>query len=263
MAKLEGVKVLDMKYGEILRVEYDGEIYEKVDGPAQKGDLIYVTTSNFIDATKNAFYKCAGVDSDGNAKFSDDIDDIVVHHSSGYKIFRKVATQPSLADRVAALEARVDKLEGKTDEAISASLNKTERPTVGDFVKVIQNGIHHAEIGDYAKIVENDKSDIPFKCEDLNGWNVGWFREDEVEKVTDENALKFLRIGRKPSEFKVGDIVRGPEGNSAVDIFEIIEIREGSAYPIRFINRNGVNDGFNLYADLTLIAPVEARVDRP
>ncbi|MBX6360523.1 MAG: hypothetical protein IRZ03_10650 [Acidobacterium ailaaui] len=404
MAKLEGVKVLDMKYGEILRVEYNGEIYEKVDGPAQKGDLLRVNVEELSDIDKGDFFEVVN----RGRYYDNDEGERDANYSwpAGYlSYFRKISVQPSLADRVTKLESRVDKLEGKTDDGyrlvtdreprvgdyvkfdeaprsyltagkyyeiedfkfgdpiiidddgneydtfgdefevyekvpaiketvnnisvgdyvvalpsaddcyritntnmklaevrerlserlisilvishkdeysvgdyltvsekhfrkatedeIQAALKPKERPTEGDFVKVIdKKGYHHIDIGEYVKIVLDDKSEVPFKCEKLDGRYAGWLRKDEVEKVTDENALKFLRIGRKPGEFKVGDIVKGPKGNSFVDIFEVIEIREGSTCPIRFINRNGENDGFSAQANLTLIAPVEARVDR-
>lgn len=410
MAKLESVKVLDMKYGEILRVEYDGEIYEKVDGPAQKGDIAEVV-KQWGNQVEGAFYRVIQGDTDFVY-----IDGEACRACAGVdkvNLFRKISVQPSLVDRVTAVEAklndlssRVDKLEGKTDDGyrlvtdreprvgdyvkfdeapcgwltagkyyeieefddddpviidddgdeydtcgdkfevyekvvkekgeddvlkvgdyvvalpsandcyritntnmklaevrkriserlisilvishkdedsvgdyftvsekhfrkatedeIQAALKPKERPTEGDFVKVIdKKGYHHIDIGEYVKIVLDDKSEVPFKCEKLDGRYADWLRKDEVEKVTDENALKFLRAGRKPGEFKVGDIVKGPKGNSFVDIFEVIEIREGSTCPIRFINRNGENDGFSAQANLTLIAPVEARVDRP
>lgn len=277
MAKLEGVKVMDMVNGEVTRVEYGGEVYEKVDGPAQKGDLMRPNGKHVESHIKHyAFYYV--IDTDGYS--ADVIDDAGKRNGLSHKMydaFRKISVQPSLADRVTAVEAklnvlssRVDKLEGKTDEAISTSLNKKERPTVGDFVKVIQNGIDLAKIGDYAKIVENDKSDIPFKCEDLNGSYAGWFREDEVEKVTDENELKFLRIGRKPGEFKVGDIVRTISydgGHPKGTIGEISELRGDSKYVKAIYKSNGSTDqnaSIIDYAhkDVELIAPVEARVDR-
>jgi hypothetical protein len=264
MAKLEGVKVLDMKYGEILRVEYNGEIYEKVDGPAQKGDLLRVNVEGLSDVDKGDFFE---VGNRGRYYDNDEGErDANFSWPAGYlSYFRKISVQPSLADRVAAVEAklndlssRVDKFDGKTDEEISASLNKKERPTEGDFVKIIQKGISHAKIGEYVKIVEDDKSDTPFKCEDLNGWNVGWFREDEVEKVTDENVLKFLRAGRKPNEYKVGDLIQITKYEGGAPVGSIREVRE-------------VYNTFVLYSDLygakfdaiKLVAPVEARVDRP
>lgn len=261
MAKLEGVKVLDMKYGEILRVEYGGEIYEKVDGPAQANDLIYATTNTLVDVTKNSFYKCIGVDSDGCVVFYDDADDFMTRQPRSFQVFRKISVQPSLADRVKKLESRVDKLEGKIDDGYRLVTDR--EPRVGDYIKFDEAPCCYLTAGKYYEIEEFDGDDPIIIGDDGDEYDTFGTKFEVYEKVPDENEMKFLRAGRKPGEFKVGDIVRGPEGNPVVDIFEIIEIREGSTHPIRFINRNGKNDGFSINANLTLIAPVEARVDRP
>jgi len=51
MAKLEGVKVLDMKDGEVTKIEYEGEVYTKIDGVERKpkpGDKIRIINAHKI-----------------------------------------------------------------------------------------------------------------------------------------------------------------------------------------------------------------------
>jgi hypothetical protein len=45
MAKLEGVKVIDMTDGEIEKISYDGEEYVRVDGEGKKGDIALVVSA--------------------------------------------------------------------------------------------------------------------------------------------------------------------------------------------------------------------------
>lgn len=67
MAKLNGVKTLDMQNGEITRVEYNGETYVKVDGKAQAGDLASLLSGHsIIGGNVGDFYEVY-IDSDGEA----------------------------------------------------------------------------------------------------------------------------------------------------------------------------------------------------
>lgn len=56
MAKLEGVKTLDMVNGEITKVAYNGAEYERVEGDAQEGDLVLITDGSWCDATKGVLF---------------------------------------------------------------------------------------------------------------------------------------------------------------------------------------------------------------
>lgn len=89
--------------------------------------------------------------------------------------------------------------------------------------------------------------------------------------MTDENVLKFLRAGRKPGEFKVGDIVRfkgtvalfnGLKGYEGI-ITEVIDVGEGFL-PVKLAIPSFINTAYKGWSekrDIELVAPVEARVD--
>src|SRR5699024_12669140 len=60
MAKLEGVKVVEMKEGEITKIEYEGEEYARVKSEAAKGDIVTVITDGWGDLEKGNYYKSLG-----------------------------------------------------------------------------------------------------------------------------------------------------------------------------------------------------------
>lgn len=321
MAKLEGVKVLDMKYGEILRVEYNGEIYEKVDGKPKIGDI-----GRFKDGIYLAgkFEKVKDLDHDGDPIMSES-GSLFAHNLDFY---RKISVQPSLADRVTAVEAKlndlsskVDKLEGKTDDGYRLVTDR--EPRVGDYVKfdealygwltagkyyeikefdgddpviirddgdeydtfgdefkvyekvpAIKETVNNISVGDYVKLTTREPSygwggvkrgDIGKVVKILGGDQLtiefpnhpDWSGlVSEVEKVTDENELKFLRIGRKPNEYKVGDLIKITRDQYCAPVGSICEVIKIYENCVKY--RSGYVGDFDA---IELIAPVEARVD--
>jgi hypothetical protein len=92
----------------------------------------------------------------------------------------------------------------------------------------------------------------------------GYAKPKQLEKVTAEELAqakaeqKWAKIGRKPGEFKKGDIVRVVEYTGAQEIGEIVELAEDGA------NEYLGKDGFAFVGEpewFELIAPVESRVD--
>jgi ribosomal protein L19 len=149
-----------------------------------------------------------------------------------------------------------------TDEEVAQAKAKTQpKFEVGDYARVVESdSCHYANIGDIVKIVEDDKSGMPYRCEDLNGEDVGWFKEHELELVTDEEA-RWAKIGRKPGEFKKGDIVRVLKNNPHGS-----EKRKGDIDEITYYDNNesfcvGEGAGWMGYEDVELIVPVEQRFD--
>lgn len=88
MAKLNGVKTLDMQNGLITKIYYNGSEYEKVDDKAQVGDIVQ-TEYPHRDITKGGFYE---VVSEGFNTIIDDVGDL---HSNALEmgpnvVFRNV-----------------------------------------------------------------------------------------------------------------------------------------------------------------------------
>ncbi|MDQ0154963.1 hypothetical protein [Robertmurraya andreesenii] len=282
MAKLNGVKTLDMVNGEITKVEYNGAVYEKVDGKAQAGDIGLRIRSDASWANIGSFYLVVrdGVYSD-NGGFEPYIE------VSQWHFFRKVAdasaanqsptpSTDALTDRVSTLEQRVDKLEGKT-ESDGFKLVTDREPKAGDFAKfsegdtvklVIKEGkrphygyglVDNGEIGTIREI-RKDLIKVDFPSQ--SGWSA---KPNELEKVSAEELAKqaetarWASIGRKPNEFKKGDIVRLNQDSGANYKGEIVEIAQDGADS--YFDENGDRYAGALHW-FELITPVEQRFDK-
>src|SRR5699024_8789767 len=71
MAKLEGVKVVDMKDGEVTKIEYEGEEYARVKSEAAKGDIVKVITDGWGDLEKGNYYKSLGTRVGFDTRYTD------------------------------------------------------------------------------------------------------------------------------------------------------------------------------------------------
>jgi ribosomal protein L21E len=151
---------------------------------------------------------------------------------------------------------------------------KVEAPkfSVGDYVKVMKD-IYEYKQGDIVKITseENDPhSSFDFRVLSLSQGRHGYVSVNWIEKVSEEEAVRFekwAKIGRKPNEFKKGDIVRVKPNNYWFDnsdyIYGVVDHLAESGNP-SVIGR--VKDGriISLYIEVDnveLIAPAESRFD--
>lgn len=161
-----------------------------------------------------------------------------------------------------------------------ADYEESLKPTfkTGDIVVITWNtNDHEFEIGEVARIKESDREDDAYKVEYMDGHDWWWVYESEMRHATqaereqyEANAKQaekdaiFTKIGRKPGEFKKGDIVRvstrADAHKVAGSLVTIAEFREGG-------NCGGLAWLFEDYGCsitgqyLELIAPVESRVD--
>jgi hypothetical protein len=123
---------------------------------------------------------------------------------------------------------------------------------VGDYAKVIFDGNGCSDINDIVLITEVEDSEIPYNTQHINGAYAGWHYIDSLVRATDEEIAKeterkeietkWAKIGRKPGEVKVGDIVRRAPG-----YYDIVA---------------NIYGGNKLAVGEELVAPVEARFDR-
>jgi hypothetical protein len=257
MAKLENVKILDMVNGEPTRVEYDGEVYVKTEDNAEAGDLVRVIDEDISDVEIGGFYKVYK-DADGDLYFNDNVED---KRDCGFwadelETFRKVSetkASADLAERLAELERRLEALEERT--GAKEGERQARRLTVGDYARVVANDSgHDANIGDIVKIVEDEHDYHPYRCENLAGEDVMWFKEHELEPVTDEE-VRWAKIGRKPGEFKKGDIVRLLEDSGAHEAGTLVEVHDNGNYKADDSVWVGEFDWYEL------VVPVEQRFD--
>ncbi|MCY9063238.1 hypothetical protein MOE67_13640 [Bacillus inaquosorum] len=245
MAKLEGVKTLDMVNGEITKVAYGGAGYERVEGEAQKGDIVLVkeawgnqNVGEFFVVT----HTISGVDSrrqvvtvDGNvcsaSAFRKDLE-----------LFRKAAaTTPSVEDRVAKAEGEIESLKSDVaalkGEAEYKRIGKSEA-RAGDYVK-FDDPPSYLTDKEYYEIKEFDDGD-PVIIDDDG---------DEYDTYIDnfEVYRKVSAAEPKPERLKVGDYAKVVDVSNSVsergDIVRIIE-DDKSAAPFLAEKINGNNAGW-------------------
>jgi hypothetical protein len=140
-------------------------------------------------------------------------------------------------------------------------------PREGDYVKFNESDDDDITVGKYYEITAIDDDGDAVFIDD--GGSVNWalkalFDEGEFEffeKVA-QNAI-FTKLGRKPNEFKKGDIVRvistGSSNHKRGDIGEITEFSRRSHFRVKTASIDSVN--WVNATDVKLIAPVESRVD--
>jgi hypothetical protein len=134
---------------------------------------------------------------------------------------------------------------------------------VGDYAKVVDQvpfSLWNYKDGDIVKVTKFRDDDYIFVQSD--GKEEEHMAPAQLVPATDEEvaeakaAAKFAEIGRKPGEFKAGDIVK----TERYGILEVTEVLKGNIFPIGAIV-NGEPD--KLRADsCELITPVERRFDR-
>jgi|SRR5690625_279979 len=239
MPRLEGVKVLDMKDGEVTKIEYEGEVYTKVDGGADDfkvGDIA-LNKIDAPDANAGNYYKVIYLGFIGSEILLVLDDANEVHSDILYQsdIFRKA--------------------------------EQTERkPKPGDFAKVIGGTFWgNIEKGTIVKITDEADYHDDIRFETLNGDNYDYAKAESLEKVNPtERELSFLRAGRNVGEFKEGDIVYVISDEYEDIVGKLVEVL---SEPYGFSTGGNVEVEFNksehivLGNNLKLVAPVESRVD--
>ncbi|ATO12220.1 hypothetical protein ACJGE4_15515 [Bacillus velezensis] len=230
MAKLDGVKTLDMVNGEITKVAYGGAEYVKTDSPVQEGDLFLLTAGHEIISGESGEFYLTEKYRNGNivipTRF---LGNATATQSDGDGIaFRKVAAaaNPSVEERVAKAEGEIEAL--KSDVAALKGEPEYKR-------------IDSTERFGYA---------TPDQLEILT--------EEEAAKIERQQAeeAKWAKIGRKIGEYKKGDVVQFKDDYVAIGVVEDVGTsRLGVRMPDEAYQGPYKND-------VTLITPVEARFDR-
>ena len=271
MAKLENVKNLDMVDGELTRVEYNGVVYVKTDEKAKEGDLVRVIDADIIgDVTQGGFYEI--FNEFPRPAFVDDEGDIRSYEALEYwlETFRKVSetkASADLAERLAELERRLEALEERIKSPTMAKAESAPKFKVGDYVVPLpesdeEYGITNTDM--YLAKVTEVRGDNEIVIE-----IVAHKKEHEVgedypvdpkyfRKATAEEA-RWAKIGRKPGEFKKGDIVRVTDDCRG-------RVRVGTISEVFYVDKDNDitvldENGDDWYAEAELICPVEQRFD--
>ncbi|MCC2134089.1 MULTISPECIES: hypothetical protein [Bacillus] len=231
MAKLAGVKTLDMVNGVITKVAYNGAEYERVEGNARRvgksGDLV-LNGHRHPDLKLGEFYLLVRDEGTSLLSVRDEIDDF---HGNAVAdgdsiLFRKVsASQPSLEDRVSTNEKDIESL--KSDVAALKGEAKTEYVRIdkseakaGDFVKFPNATSSYLTSDKYYEIYRVDGCGDPqIYDDDGDSYDTCGKRFEVYRKVSAAEP--------KPERLKVGDyakVVRNESGHYA-EIDEIVLVK--------------------------------------
>lgn len=256
MAKLEGVKTLDMVNGEITKVAYGGAEYERVGNVGEHGDIALRIAKPASFAEVGQFYPV--VKEFEILRFIDDEGEKPSVHADRFVFFRKVAApaNPSVEERVAKAEGEIESL--KSD--VAALKGETEYKRIGKS---------EARAGDYVKYIDSDYLDICdysftigklYEIKAVDGDGDFEHEADNGERLMacpDDEELEFYRkvsdaAESKPERLKVGDyakVVKRIRDHSAeIGEIVIVEMDDKSVLPYKCDKLNGERVGW-FYAD--------------
>ncbi|WP_061576933.1 hypothetical protein [Bacillus licheniformis] len=244
MAKLTGVKTLDMVSGEITKVAYDDEVYVRVEGEGQPGDIGLRISKPTTFVSLGHFYP---IIYDRGLRYIDDDGDLMGVPPGTFSFFRKVsASQPSIEDRVSTNEKDIESL--KSDVAALKGEAKTEYVRIdkgeaksGDYVKFDEAPNGFLTAGKYYEIEFVDDYGDPIIIDD-DGYDLD--THGEVFEV-------YRKVGAtepKPERLKVGDYAKvvGTARNGCCDRGDIVKITEDddSAVPFKLAFVDGEYAGW-------------------
>lgn len=223
MARLHGVKTLDMVNGKKTKVLYDGVEYVRVEGEGQLGDIGLRISKPTTFVSLGHFYP---IIYDRGLRYIDDDGDLMGVPPGTFSFFRKVsASQPSLEDRVSTNEKDIESL--KSDVAALKGEAKTEYVRIdkseakaGDFVKFPNATSSYLTSDKYYEIYRVDGCGDPqIYDDDGDSYDTCGKRFEVYRKVSAAEP--------KPERLKVGDyakVVRNESGHYA-EIDEIVLVK--------------------------------------
>ncbi len=223
MARLHGVKTLDMVNGKKTKVLYDGVEYVRVEGEGQLGDIGLRISKPTTFVSLGHFYP---IIYDRGLRYIDDDGDLMGVPPGTFSFFRKVsASQPSLEDRVSTNEKDIESL--KSDVTALKGETKTEYVRIdkseakaGDFVKFDESPDDYLTAGKYYEIYRVDGCGDPqIYDDDGDSYDTCGKRFEVYRKVSAAEP--------KPERLKVGDYAKvvGNESGHYAEIDEIVLVK--------------------------------------
>lgn len=227
--------------------EESKEEYRKVVRSPREGDYVKFNESDDDDITVGKYYEIAAIDDDGDAVFIDDGGSVnwvlkALFDEGEFEFFEKVGGEKPLkvGDYVVPLESADDEYNITNTEM---KLGKVVEELAGEYQNIRIEVIAHKDgtvVGEYFSVESKDFR----KATD----------EEVAQAKAEQEEQKWVKIERKPGEFKKGDIVRYVSDG---EICEVIDVEKGIAK----VKTNGYGICSETSPKIELIAPVESRVD--
>ncbi|MEC3606677.1 hypothetical protein P9126_06655 [Bacillus glycinifermentans] len=269
MAKLEGVKTLDMVNGEITKVSYNGAEYERVEGNARRvgksGDLV-LNGHRHPDLKLGEFYLLVRDEGTSWLSVRDEVDDF---HGNAVTdgnsiLFRKVsASQPSLEARVstnekdiAALKSDVAALKGEAEpKYVRIAIGEAK---AGDFVKFDEAPNEYLTAGKFYGIYRVDDCGDP-RIHDDEGDDFDTY--GEAFEVYRKVSAASVEAEPKPERLKVGDYAKVDYTfNSQSKRGDIVKITEDDNSIIPFLTEHLNGDNAGWFAEDPLVRATDEEV---
>ncbi|MCG7345349.1 hypothetical protein MHZ92_14515 [Sporosarcina sp. ACRSL] len=239
MAKLTGIKTVDMVNGEITKISHKGAEYVRVEGITQAGEIqagdIGLVSNDYLgdDLLVKSFYKMRTkpkYDDKWLGVVSDELDEPNGLHYSKFVVFRKVAVEtPQVSQPFAEMITAQIRDVGAQVEAVEKRVTAledaqpSEKLTVGDRVRVsglsLFGNDHDGELGTLERVdADGDHSVI------LDVGKQRYYRREQLSKVEDAKPAEtidfkgatYTLVERKAQP---GDVVVFTENTSScVDI---------------------------------------------
>ncbi|MGX6582895.1 hypothetical protein ACWMNW_15805 [Bacillus velezensis] len=252
MAKLNGVKTLDMVNGKITKVSYGGADYVKTEGEAQVGDLA-LAVRTALDTTAGAYYEVVETRRDAFVYLDDTDWRHIWDYDGTFVIFRKVSacTGPSLEDRVSSAEGEIESLKSDVaalkGEAEYKQIDVAEAEE-GDFVKFDEAPRSYLTAGKYYEIDYVDSSGDPWITDD-DGDEFDTYSLDHCEfEVYRKVSAASVEAEPKPERLKVGDYAKVVKGirEHCAEIGEIVIVARDDRGFVPFLCKklNGCHAGW-------------------
>jgi hypothetical protein len=231
--------------------------YRKVTGRSpQVGDYVKYDEAPRSYVLADKYYEIIRIDgSDDPHILDEDGDDWDTVNDSSFEVYEKVkqaqddAQQPLKEENTA---LRVGDY---------AKVIREDKFTVGEIIEIVGVDSLHFEAKslqrDYWHYADKERELIPATAEEVAEAK----RQAEKDEADRKLTAKFTEIGRKPGEFKAGDIVKYLGGASRKSsLVEVFEDTSAGRTSIRWTDDYDICSENN--DDLELITPVERRFDR-
>lgn len=165
-------------------------------------------------------------------------------------------------------------LDSEYEVIIEEAAPQQPRLKVGDYAKVTGSSNGFDKEDDIVKIVKYDGSDIPYENEHIDGSYAGWQDVKSLVKATDAEVeaakaqverkateAKWAAIGRKPNEYKKGDIVLHKNVRGLMGVIQGVNSTfSDERYYVDF-GVKGHDVCTEKVETIELVTPVEARFD--